>query len=270
MFKDGQENNLHNPELNDVGYTKLTGDKRESTTAVEAFEREYVISFQEVLRVIRRRLWLIVLVTAMLIGLVGGWSLAQTPIYQASITMLVGQQPGTYTQNPVPVGDLQNLTQTMAETADSRPVAEAAIQQLDLQMAPSSLLENLSAERVPDSQVIRINYTDPSPERAQQIVNAVGDVFSEQVSETSANANPISATVWERAEVPSAPVSPNVGRNTLVSLMAGLLLGTGLAFVLEYFNNTWRSPEELERVSGLPVFGVIPELEVSKGERMGA
>ncbi len=269
MFKDGQENNLHNPELNDVGYTKLTGDKRESTTAAEAFEREYVISFQEVLRVIRRRLWLIVLVTAMLIGLVVGWTLAQTPIYQASITVLVGQQPGT-TQTPVPVGDLNALTQTMTETVDSRPVAEAAIQQLDLQMAPSSLLENLSAERVPDSQLIRVNYTDSSPQRAQQIVNAVGDVFSEQVSETSANANPISATVWERAEVPSAPVSPNVGRNILVSLMAGLLLGTGLAFVLEYFNNTWRSPEELERVSGLPVFGVIPELEVSKGERMGA
>jgi len=273
MFKDGQENNLHNPELNDVGYTKLTGDKRESTTAVEAFEREYVISFQEVLRVIRRRLWLIVLVTAMLIGLVWGWSLAQTPTYQAQTKVLVGQEPGAVNSPQANVWgpDLLNqLTQTLVEGVKSRPLAEDALNELDWQMDPDGFVENLSAEQVGKTQFITITYSDPSPDRAQQAANAVGDVFPGWVSEINPSSINIYATVVEEAEVPSAPVSPNVGRNILVSLMAGLLLGTGLAFVLEYFNNTWRSPEEVERVSGQPVFGVIPELEVSKGEKMGA
>jgi capsular polysaccharide biosynthesis protein len=260
---------LHKPRLNNAGYTAPNGDKPESTSAAEAFESEYVLSFQEGFRVIRRRLRLIVLVAVMLTGLVAGLSLAQTPTYEANIIILVGQEPGT-TQTPVPVGDLNALTQTMTETVDSLTVAEAAIQQLDLQMTPGSLERNLSAERVPDSQLIRVSYTDTSPEQAQQIVNAVGDVFSEQVSRTSASANPISATVWERAEVPGAPVDPNVARNTLIALIAGLLVGTGLAFILEYFSNSWRSPEEVEQVSGVPVFGVIPELKVPKGERMRA
>ncbi len=34
-------------------------------------------------------------------------------------------------------------------------------------------------------------------------------------------------------------------------------------------NDRWRSPEELEQVSGVPVFGIIPEFEVNKGVKKG-
>jgi capsular polysaccharide biosynthesis protein len=72
--------------------------------------------------------------------------------------------------------------------------------------------------------------------------------------------------VWEYATVPGAPESPDPLRNGLVALALGLLLGMGLAFLLEYLDDSWRSPEEVEQASGIPMFGVIPKFDVAKGE----
>jgi hypothetical protein len=44
------------------------------------------------------------------------------------------------------------------------------------------------------------------------------------------------------------------------------MLGIGLAFLLEYWDDDWRSPEEVEQISGVPTFGVIPLFEILKGE----
>jgi capsular polysaccharide biosynthesis protein len=48
--------------------------------------------------------------------------------------------------------------------------------------------------------------------------------------------------------------------------MLGGILGLGLAFLLENLDDSWRSPEEVELVSGVPTFGVIPVYEFSKGK----
>lgn len=44
--------------------------------------------------------------------------------------------------------------------------------------------------------------------------------------------------------------------------MLGLMLGTGAAFLLEYLDDSWRSPEEAEQVSGVPTFGMVPAFKV--------
>ena len=147
----------------------------------------------------------------------------------------------------------------------------AVIRQLDLQITPESFLTNLRSEQIPRTQFIQVGYRDSSPERAKQVANAVGDVFSKQVSETSPTASPITATVWESAATPDRPVSPRVVSNTLLALMLGLALGIGLAFLLEYQDGRWRSPEEAEAVSGVPAFGVIPDFsEIAAKKEKGS
>jgi capsular polysaccharide biosynthesis protein len=231
-----------------------------------AAEGEYVLSLVGLLRVVWRRLWVVLMVTTVLAGTAVGWSFGQTPIYQASIKILVGQEPGT---NEVPIGDLQLLTQTLAEAVDSRPVAEATIKQLGLRTTPENLIENLSVEQVPPTTFIQVTYADPSPKRAQRVINALGNVFSDQISEVSPSASAVTATVWERPVVPEDPVSPNPLRNGFLALVLGLMIGVALAFLLEQLDDSWRSPEEAEQISGVPTFGVIPEVEVSKSKKRG-
>jgi capsular exopolysaccharide synthesis family protein len=61
---------------------------------------------------------------------------------------------------------------------------------------------------------------------------------------------------------PGGLSSPNMSRALIVSLGFGLVAAFGLAFVLERLDDTLRSPEEVERVLGYAILGVIPKREL--------
>jgi len=67
--------------------------------------------------------------------------------------------------------------------------------------------------------------------------------------------------VVEEAIVPKVPVAPRKARNILIAVVAGLIVGVGLAFFLEYYDTSIRTPEEVERYLGLPTLGVVPLFE---------
>jgi capsular polysaccharide biosynthesis protein len=232
---------------------------------------EYVVSLGDLLRGLRRWWWAVALAALVCVGAAVGWSLTQDPTYEASIRILVGQEESE--NAPINLGSdvqgLQQLTQTMVEAVKSRPVAEGVIEELGLRATPEALLGNVSVEQIPNTQFIELSYRDPDPRSAERIANAFGEIFSEQISEVSPSANAITATVWEQAVVPEEPVSPDPVRDGLLALMVGLLLGIGLAFLLEYLDDSWQSPEEAERVSGVPTFGVVPRFKAPRGKAKG-
>jgi capsular exopolysaccharide synthesis family protein len=65
--------------------------------------------------------------------------------------------------------------------------------------------------------------------------------------------------VAQEAQPPSGPSSPQISKNTLLGGVLGLLIGLGLAFVLERLDRRIRSPEDLEEIYHLPMLGVVPE-----------
>jgi succinoglycan biosynthesis transport protein ExoP len=66
--------------------------------------------------------------------------------------------------------------------------------------------------------------------------------------------------ILDKALVPTAPFSPNTRKNILLALFLGLFIGIGLAFLLEYLDNTVKEPEDVEKLVGLPSLGGIPYL----------
>lgn len=67
--------------------------------------------------------------------------------------------------------------------------------------------------------------------------------------------------VVEPAEIPTAPISAN--RNLIVLIAAGIGFGmaAGAAYLLDYLDDTLKSPEDVKRVLGLPVIGFIAEMK---------
>jgi succinoglycan biosynthesis transport protein ExoP len=65
--------------------------------------------------------------------------------------------------------------------------------------------------------------------------------------------------VAQAATVPTSPSSPKTPRNTVLGAFLGLLLGLGIAFLLERLDRRLREPKDLEAVYGLPLLGVVPE-----------
>lgn len=231
---------------------------------------EDVLSFKELLQVVRRRLWLVVLLALLMSGAAMAYSLLlQTPKYEATIKILVGQasgNPDTRSSLGDEVQGLLQLTGTMAEAVDTRSVADRVITELNLTTTPQEFSLNLNAQQIPETQFVEVTYADPNPAQAQQIANTTGEEFSQKVSEVSPSANAVTATVWERAELPETPSSPRPLLYGLLAFSFGAMIGVSLAFLLEYLDDSWRSAEEVEKVSGLFVLGAIPQFGTPRGK----
>jgi exopolysaccharide transport family protein len=64
--------------------------------------------------------------------------------------------------------------------------------------------------------------------------------------------------IIDAARVPTYPSEPNIPRNLSFALMLGIIFGVGLAFLVENMDNTVRTPEQAQAISGLPSLGMIP------------
>jgi succinoglycan biosynthesis transport protein ExoP len=65
--------------------------------------------------------------------------------------------------------------------------------------------------------------------------------------------------VAQEALPPTSPSLPKTSRNTLIGGVLGLLIGLGLAFLLERLDRRIKGPEDLEAIYRLPMLGVVPE-----------
>lgn len=80
-------------------------------------------------------------------------------------------------------------------------------------------------------------------------VSIAGGVGSSQVS------------VVDRAVAPLLPFEPNIPRSLVQALILSLFLGIGLAFALNYIDDTIKTPEDVKQKLGLPALGVIPKVK---------
>jgi capsular polysaccharide biosynthesis protein len=247
----------------------------------EAPIEQYDVSLRDLILSIWRRKWIVVLVVTMFVGAAAWFTLSRPAYYESTATLVVTQKAAEAPSSfGAQVEGLGEITVTIAEVVATRPIANATIQQLGLAMTPDDLLDNLQVEQVPATQVIEVSYQDPDPARAQRVANTIGKVFSEQVAQVTGTSG-IRVMTWEKAVVPeSAGVRPipfvkglllirilAIILDGFLALVVGLMVGVGLALVLELLDSSWRSPEEAEEVAGAPVFGVVPPSEVERGAR---
>jgi capsular polysaccharide biosynthesis protein len=268
--EDRQHTSSYDRQRGETVYKSVTPTNGNQTSAAftRVSEDEGSFSLSDLTRVVVKRLWVILLVVCVVVGAAVGVSLWQTPTYEASAQVWVDQKQGDQQTNLAgTVEGLQTIILTMIHAIDSRPVAEEAIQRLGLKMTPSELLDKLTIEQVESTSFIVLTYKGSDRVEATKIVNTVGEVSSELISESSAAGSNLTATVYEKAIVPDTPISPKPLRNGLLAAVFGVMLGIGLALLMEYLDHSWRSPEEVEQVSGVPTFATIPEFSLTKSKR---
>jgi polysaccharide biosynthesis transport protein len=80
-----------------------------------------------------------------------------------------------------------------------------------------------------------------------------------------ANSRANNVRLMDRAEVPSSPIAPNPRRDWLTAILAGLTIAFGLAFGIEYLDDTVKTPEDVTRRLNLPLLGLVPAV---RGDRV--
>lgn len=66
--------------------------------------------------------------------------------------------------------------------------------------------------------------------------------------------------IVDPAVTPKVPVKPNKKKNLALGFILGLMLGVGLAFLLDYMDQTLKTTEDVKQKLGLNVFGIIPRI----------
>ena len=65
----------------------------------------------------------------------------------------------------------------------------------------------------------------------------------------------------EPASVPGTPIRPRTIMNTVLAAVVGLMLAVGIIFLVEYLDDTLKTPDEVERALGVPVLGFIADMQ---------
>ena len=73
-----------------------------------------------------------------------------------------------------------------------------------------------------------------------------------------ANSRANNVQMMDRAQVPAAPYTPNTGRDWMTALALGLMLSVGLAVVVEYLDDTLKTPDDISRRLHSPLLGLVP------------
>ncbi|MBE6904473.1 MAG: hypothetical protein E7480_07695 [Ruminococcaceae bacterium] len=223
-----------------------------------------VINIKYIIFVIVRKWWIIAIMTVatLIIGGVYTFAIAK-PVYQATSTVFMYKKSDT-TNNII--SDLnvgQTLLKTSIEIIKSNRIAEKAMTLVDEKIRPASagtLLAGVYASAKEDTHILNISVTDLDPTKAAAYANAMTEAFVEDF-DSIINVNgydKISLVhIIDKAKVPSAPIKPNKLVNMLVAFLIGLILGAGIIFISEYFDDTVKTSERLKAVTGLSIIGNI-------------
>ncbi|CAM3832644.1 YveK family protein [Mesobacillus thioparans] len=228
---------------------------------------EETISLKELFGTLKKRILLILAITltaVMVSGIVSFFVL--TPIYQASTQILINKSnsdQGNY--NPADVQTSLQLINTYTVILKSPAILDLVIEEMDLNMTSGQLSQKVTVSNENQSQVMNISVQDENPNQAAELANMIAKVFKEENIMKADNIN-----ILSRAEVldGQSPVKPQPILNIAIALVVGLMAGVGLAFLLEYLDNTVKNEQDVEKNLELPILGVISVIEDSKFEDM--
>jgi capsular polysaccharide biosynthesis protein len=135
------------------------------------------LDLQWIVLVIRRWLWLIV-VLALSAGVLAYVVLARVgPEYAATVTLLVSPADAAVGSDYNALLAGERLALTYSQLMKSKSVIEQTIDQLNLPVTPDDLAAKISVETLRDTQLVRLTVVDASPRRAAQIANTLAEVF---------------------------------------------------------------------------------------------
>jgi capsular exopolysaccharide synthesis family protein len=135
-----------------------------------------VPGLEDYIKAVRNRKWIVLAITVLGLVLATLWANSRTESYDATARVLV---------RPTPVGSVDNqeaapVLEREKEQLQSNAVAREVQTSLGLATEPTALLAGLSVRFEPNSDTLRLTYTDQDPAIAQEVVNAFASVYVNQ------------------------------------------------------------------------------------------
>ena len=177
----------------------------------------------------------------------------RVPEYTSYTTVLLTQSGESINANDLNMNN--SLVSNYSEIIKSKRVLKQVISNLNLDYEFGQLQGKIVVGEVNDTDLIKISVTDADAELAADIANEIADVFSKEIPIIYGTQN---TSIIDVAEVSKVASSASALKIILIVTLAGAFVAVGVVFVIFYFDSTIKNEEEIERLTGLPVIGIIP------------
>jgi capsular exopolysaccharide synthesis family protein len=226
------------------------------------------VPLREFLHVLRSR-WVTIVASILVVVAVSAvLTLRQTPVYQASARFYLAAESNSTQKSAnrgnyvVTTADLNTYVAVLGSPSVMEPLRSR------LGLAPGTPID-VTASVAGDTSILAVTARSSDPRLAARTANATGPQLAAVAVKFSvllrSSGQQIRATTISPAVPPSSPTSPDLTRNLLLALLAGLFLGTGLAFARHALDTKVRSEGDIKTFSTSPMLSGLP-VERSSGK----
>jgi capsular polysaccharide biosynthesis protein len=226
--------------------THKKGDLMNNQTSADLLGTTKVkeIDIKEHITLIKKRFWVIILLTIITtsLGFVKS-TMFTTPLYQSSTRLIIG-------------ADTEQM-KTLQVLMKDPTVLQKVISDLGISRSPEGLAQQISVYSVDGSQVVSLNVVDTNPALAADIANATANAFKSEIPNIVGFSN---VKLLTEAKVNPFPINSNQNRDIMIAFMMGVILGIGIIYFLESLDDSVKSEEEIESILGVSVLGTVSKM----------
>lgn len=230
------------------------------------------ISIIELLKLLLKKWWIVVVVSIALGGLAFGYTkyyvsptyLSRGMLYVTNTNVLNYEEIDILANRNLNLGDLvasQTLATTYIEILNSDSFMRTVSTNSGIYESPSKLRSMISISAKNNTEILEVRVVNTNPKSAFLIAETFLENSKDELTRVFKGG---SVEIIDNAVTPTLPIGPDIIRNTLLGIMFGVVAGCVIVFLTDLFDGRVKNQEDLVAKHNIPVLGLIPSLQCSK------
>ena len=220
------------------------------------------INLQKLFNALLSKLWLIAIiaVVAAVVTFLGTYFFI-TPQYQSSAMFYVNNSAfsldDAFSITSSDISASKSLVKSYIVILRTQQTMDDIVDYSGVDRSYGELLEMVSAESVDNTEIFRVVVNSTDPQEAKDIAKAISIILPKRISSIIEGT---SAKVVDEPRVSSVPSSPSYTTNTLIGFLVGLTLSVSIIVLMEIFDVTIRTEDDVTQNIEHPVLASVPDM----------
>ena len=189
-------------------------------------------------------------------------------VYESVAVMIISSPLGKQNSAQLTLNDYNlniKLVNSYRVLCKTDKILNQVIAETKLPLTVKGLSDKITITADNDTEIIRIAVQDNDPQTAALIANKVATVFVREIPLIMHMGN---VQVIDNALPNQEPVKPDKMMIIAVAGLLGLMVSIGVAFLIEYFDISIKTSEQLSTLLDVPVLGTIPHMREKAGKNI--
>ncbi len=223
---------------------------------------ERTLEIREIFELLKKRMWVLIGITFLTTLLGAYYALQKDVMYRARVQVYVGDSANvinSYTETQMDY--YSNFMNAFKEIIVIDDFLNETLQKNQIKLKANKVRDGLSFNSSNNSPILEINYTSNNKKQSRDVLKALADEYATQAKRIIPNTN-----VQVIDDVKIFTIERETTKMMVVGLTVGVVISISIILVWDYFDDTIRKKQTLEKLLPIPVLGTLPHVD-EKGEK---